>query len=260
MGGFLQALFGSSAPRGPSEYYAWTVPGLNIEMVWISSGSFMMGSPVDEEGRSDGETLHNVKLTQGFWIGKFPLTQSQYEAFVGTNPSMSKLGGINSPVEKVSWNEANEYCAKLTTIERKAKRLPAGYVYALPTETQWEYACRAGSKGAYGGNGVLDDMGWHYDNSDIKSEHPVGQKRPNDWNVYDMHGNVCEWCADWLAPYPKEDVVDPVGPREGTEKVLRGGSHCSISRYCRSAMRFGDFPGNRLDDLGFRIALRPMIY
>jgi len=257
MGGFLKSIFGSPASRGPRDGFNWIVPELNIEMIWVNPGIFAMGSLPDEDGRSDGETLHNVKISRGFWIGKYQITQGQYEALTGVNPSQYKIAGIDAPVERVTWNEASEYCAKLTSIERDARRLPEGCAYALPTEARWEYACRAGSRGAFGGNGVLADMGWYYDNSEIKTEHTVGKKRPNDWGIYDMHGNVCEWCEDWMGPYPKEDVVDPTGPKTGHEKILRGGSHCSIPRYCRSAMRFADYPGGRQDDLGFRITLSP---
>jgi formylglycine-generating enzyme required for sulfatase activity len=258
MSGFLQALFGSPVLKRPRDFHPWIVPELDLEMIWINAGSFTMGSPESEEGRSEGETIHVVKLTRGFWLGKYQVTQGHYEALTGTNPSQYKTAGLDAPVERVSWAQASEFCAKLSARERAAKRLPAGYEYALPTEAQWEYACRAGTSGAYGGSGVLGDMGWYYDNCESKSEQPVGKKRPNAWDLYDMHGNVCEWCADWMGPYQKEEAVDPTGPKTGSAKILRGGSYCSIPRYCRSAIRFSDYPSSHQDDLGFRLSLRPV--
>ena len=256
IGGLFDTLFGIQPVRGPCPTLPWTVPEIGIEMMWIEPGGFMMGSPLGEDGRSDGETAHLVSLTRGFWLGKYQVTQGQWTALVDANPSSYKTCGPDAPVERVRWVEAMEFCARLTKIEKKARRLPAGYEYCLPTEAQWEYACRAGTTGPYGGTGNLGDMGWFHDNAEGKTEMPVGKKQPSAWGLYDMHGNVCEWCADWFGPYQATAVVDPTGPEKGAARVLRGGSYCSIARYCRAAIRFSDFPSNRLDDLGFRIALR----
>jgi formylglycine-generating enzyme required for sulfatase activity len=157
-------------------------------------------------------------------------------------------------VEQVSWNDAVEFCRKLTDRERAAGRLPEGYVYTLPTEAQWEYACRAGTTGAYAGD--LGAMGWYKDNSG-STTHPVGQKRANAWGLYDMHGNVWEWCLDWKGDYPSGNVTDPTGPSSGSHRIVRGGSWINAALYARSANRLWFSPGFRRNFLGFRVALAP---
>ena len=180
---------------------------VNLEMIWIKPGVFTMGSPENELGRNDDEIQHEVTLSEGYWLGKYEVTQNQYKAVMGVNPSFFK--GANLPVECVGWDDANNFCAKLTAREREAGRLPKGYEYTLPTEAQWEYACRAGTTTAFN-NGKdipsadqrwnqpcpnLDEVGWCQYNSD-GTTHSVGQKLPNAWGFYDMHGNVLEWCLD----------------------------------------------------------------
>ena len=149
------------------------------------------------------------------------------------------------------WYDCQEF------LRRFNAKAPAGWRFELPTETQWEYACRAGTTGAYGGTGSLDEMGW-YDRNSGETTHPVGQKRPNAWRLRDMHGNVWEWCADGHGPYPTSAATDPSGPSSGSYRVTRGGSWCLIARYCRSAYRNYYDPGRRSDFLGFRVALVPV--
>ena len=241
--------------RGPEEGQTWTVPDLNLAMAYIQPGTFMIGSPDSEKGRFKNESPQTrVTLTKGCWLGKTAVTQGQWEALMAGNPS--SLKAADRPVEQVSWDDAMEFCHRLTERERAAGRLPEGYAYTLPTEAQREYACRAGTAGPYAGDGNLDDMGWYSDNSG-NTMHPVGQKQANAWGLYDMHGNVGEWCKDWFGDYPGGSVTDPTGPVLGSARVVRGGS-CSLpARFCRSAFRRKIEPGNRDNHLGFRLALDP---
>ncbi|MCQ2378548.1 MAG: SUMF1/EgtB/PvdO family nonheme iron enzyme [Victivallaceae bacterium] len=218
-------------------------------LIHCPAGSFMMGSPSYEDGCGSDEMRHRVTLTKDFYIGKYEVTQAQYEAVMGKNPSF--FGGGDCPVERVSWDDAMNFCEKLNELT-EGKR-PAGYKFSLPTEAQWEYACRAGSTGAYAGN--LDSMGWYVDNSGNET-HNVGQKQPNAWGIYDMHGNVLEWCRDWYEGYTGS-ATDPTGPCSGLYRVGRGGGWINLARYCRSAYRYGDAPGGCHSYLGFRVALVP---
>ena len=241
--------------RGAEEGQAWTVLDLNLEMAYIRPGSFTMGSPGSEEGRYDNESPQTrVTFTKGYWLGKTEVTQGQWEALMGSNPS--NLKGADLPVEQVSWTEAMEFCRKLTERERAAGRLPEGYAYTLPTEAQWEYACRAGTTGNYAGD--LNSMGWYTHNSGNMTHH-VGQKQANAWGLFDMHGNVWEWCLDWYSIYPGGSVTDPIGPSSGTNRVNRGGSWSYTALSCRSATRSWYAPGTRLNTLGFRLALAPSL-
>ena len=183
-------------------------------------------------------------------MGVYEVTQEQYEAVMGTNPSMFK--GPENPVEQVSWNDAVEFCKKLST--------KTGKMVRLPTEAQWEYACRAGSKTAFGYGDDADysnlgDYAWYTNNSESKT-HPVGQKKPNAWGLYDMHGNVWEWCSDWHAEsYANAKTTDPQGPGSGTHRVVRGGGWCNDPQGCRSAFRFRLTPDRRDYNIGFRVAV-----
>ena len=237
---------------------------VSLNMIWINPGTFMMGSPENELGRGDNETRHQVTLTQGYWLGKYEVTQAQYEAVMGTNPSYFK--GADLPVEQVTWNDATNFCAKLTEAEKAAGRLPVGYEYTLPTEAQWEYVCRAGTTTALN-NGKnlssaeecpeMDEVGWYVGNGN-NTTYPVGQKQSNAWGLYDMHGNVFEWCLDWHGDYPTSAVTDPTGPEMGSKRIVRGGSWYYSAKNCRSAKRnFGapDLSGN---NVGFRVALAPI--
>lgn len=230
--------------------------GVMLELLRCPAGSFQMGSPEDEAGRNPDETRHTVTLTRPFWMGKFEVTQAQWTALMAKD--LSAFKGPDLPVDTVSWHEAMAFCQKLTERERLAGRLQLEYEYRLPTEAEWEYACRAGSAAAYAGSGISDEMGWYDSNSGGKPQ-PVGQKRANAWGLCDMHGNVWEWCNDWEKEYPAEPAAEPRGPPTGSNRVIRGGSWFNPARNCRSATRNGNFPSYRMGIVGFRVALAPVI-
>lgn len=217
--------------------------GVKLELCGIPAGTFTMG------GSGSDETLHQVTLTKSFWLGRTEVTQVQWQALMSSNPS--KFKGNDMPVEMVSWNDATEYCGKLNG----KGLLPAGWKWALPTEAQWEYACRAGTTGDYAG--ILDAMAWYASNSGIKP-HAVGTKQANAWGLNDMHGNVWEWCADWYAKYPGGAATDPTGPNNGWVRAARGGSWSGVGAYCRSADRYNDPPGIRDGSNGFRVVVVPV--
>ena len=218
---------------------------IGMKLVFIPPGEFMMGSPEDEEGRFDNEgPQHRVKITKGFYMGATEVTQAQWQAVMGNNPSDFK--GDNLPVEFVTWHDATEFCRKLSEKE--------GKTYRLPTEAEWEYACRAGSTGPYAGNGKLEDMGWYSANSGDKT-HAVATKQANAWGLYDMHGNVWEWCQSKYKAYPyreddgRESLVDKTGLR-----VPRGGGWGSYEIDCRVSIRRYYNPTNWGSYYGFRCA------
>jgi formylglycine-generating enzyme required for sulfatase activity len=212
---------------------------IGMDMKLIPAGKFTMG---------DGG--HQVTLTQPFSLGVYEVTQEQYERVMGTNPS--DFNGAKNPVEQVSWEDAVEFCRKLSALpEEKA----AGHVYRLPTDAEWEYACRAGTTTEYcfgDDENQLGDYAWYDENSGDRT-HPVGQKKPNAWGLYDMHGNVWEWCQDWYADLPAGAVTDPTGPSTGSDRVSRGGCWIYGSDNCRSANRIRNSPGRRSGILGFRV-------
>jgi formylglycine-generating enzyme required for sulfatase activity len=236
---------------------------IGMKLVLIPKGTFMMGSPTSEEGRVGNETQHDVTISKDYYLGVYEVTQAQYEKMMGKNPSRFQGDNLrgdslrrdstNHPVEQVSWEDAVDFCKKLSDLPEEKK---AGRVYRLPTEAEWEYACRAGSKTAYSfgeGSKSLGDYAW-FDQNSNRQTHPVGEKKANAWGLYDMHGNVWEWCSDWYGQYPKGAVSDPVGTRDGSPRVFRGGSWYDHFEYCRSARRLGYFPSGR-DDFGLRVAL-----
>jgi formylglycine-generating enzyme required for sulfatase activity len=227
-----------------------------IKLVTIPAGTFTMGSADDEADRGADESPQTrVTLTKDFFLGATDVTQGQYESLMGTNPSDFKSAGLDAPVEEVSWDDAMTFCQQLTERERTSGRLPEGYAFTLPTEAQWEYACRAGTTGAYAGD--PDAMSW-YDRNSGGTTHPVGAKQPNAWGLYDMTGNVYQWCADWYANrYSGGVVTDPTGPEVGSVRILRGGGWYYDRTYCRSAYRDYD-PGYRANFIGFRVALNPV--
>ena len=238
--------------------------GVKLEMVKIKAGTFTMGSPAGELGRDSEETQHKVTLTQDYWMGKFEVTQAQWQAVMGNNPSRFK--GDNRPVEQVSWNDAKEFCNKLN--EKYAGKLPAGYKFDLPTEAQWEYACRAGTTTPFSYGYASDLKKMNFDGNypygggskGVYREKTVDVKSLrycNAWGVYNMHGNVREWCRDWSGSYTG-DATDPVGPSSGSYRVARGGGWSDYAKWCRSAYRNGYSPGYRCNFIGFRLALVPV--
>ena len=255
----------SASPVQREAGESW-VNALGMEFVWVPAGNFLMGSPEDEEGHSDDQRQHEVRISQGFWIGKYEVTQGEWVAVMGTNPSKfsyggprpfrarlrfvrlrmnpSRLGGPRYPVETVSWGDTQAFTRRLN--ERESG---SGYVYRLPTEAEWEYAARAGTSGIR--YGELDEIAWHFGNSG-GHPYPVGQKRANAWGLHDMLGNVWEWTGDWYGKYPSGPVTDPQGPQSGSNRVIRGGGWSHAGRVVRSACRTGNSHGRR-SDLGFRL-------
>ena len=218
-----------------------TVNGVEFAFRWCPSGTFMMGSPNSEKGRDADERQYRVSQITYFWMLETEITQEQWQAIMGYNPSANKAN--NNPVEMVSFNECIAFCKKCAWL---------GLPVKLPTEAQWEYACRAGSSGAFVGN--YNDMAWHRANSCGKS-HPIRTKRPNAWGLYDMHGNVWEWCQDWYGAYPSGNITNPMGPANGTQHVIRGGGWLDDVRASRSANR-GLHPSEYKDNrLGFRVVI-----
>lgn len=234
-------------------------PG-EIFLIQVEPGTFLMGSPENEPGRFDEEKQHEVMLTYDYWLGKYPVTQGQWQALMGNNPSFFK--GECLPVMNVSWDDAMSFCRMLTERERKAGRLLEGYVYRLPTEAEWEFAARGGAQSCgflYSGSNDLNEVGLYAGNSGGRI-YPVGQKKPNELGFHDMSGNVYEWCYDWYGDYPDGLVTNPRGPVTGSNRVYRGGSWFIVARGCRVAFRFNDCsPSFTYYDLGFRLALAPAI-
>ncbi|MDC0157888.1 formylglycine-generating enzyme family protein, partial [Verrucomicrobia bacterium] len=223
----------------------FTVPDLNLTMIWVEPGTFMMG----DKGKQ-----HQVKLTNGFYLGKYELTQAQWEKVMGSDPSRFK--GADRPVETVRWIEAVSFCNKLTEMEKKAGRVPEGMAYQMPTEAQWEYACRAGTTTAYSWGDAITKTNANYRDSRFKQTRDVGQYAANPWGFHDMHGNVYEWCADWYGDYPSGAVRDPVGPADGSYRVNRGGSWGFTANFARCATRIRFVPASGHGGLGFRLSLR----
>ncbi len=229
---------------------------IEMKLVLIHRGSFTMGSPVDEVGRMPIETSHEVTLSKSYYLGVYEVTQGEYEKVMGSNPST--FNGARNPVETVSWNDAVSFCRKLSEIpEEKA----AGREYRLPTEAEWEYACRTTSTTSYSFGETaesLGDSGWIKENAGNKT-HPVGEKKPNRWGLYDMHGNVSEWSQDWFGDYPLDASTDPQGSNGGKYRVDRGGSWDAVAENCRSAFRGISDPPLRTSSFGFRVALSPSV-
>ena len=234
---------------------------IGMKLVLIPKGKFTMGSPASEEDRYENETEHEVTISKDYYLGVTEVTQGQYEKVIGVNPSfwqkrvIRKSDSSMYPVEQVTWEDAVEFCKELSDLPEEKK---AGRVYRLPTEAEWEYACRAGSKSAYSfgeSTKSLGDYAWFDGNSD--RTHPVGEKKANAWGLYDMQGNVWEWCSDWYDEYPKGAVSDPTGPKQGSYRVIRGGGWGYEAAFCRSAFRGRLDPSIRGHVLGFRLALSP---
>ncbi|MCQ2344831.1 MAG: formylglycine-generating enzyme family protein [Paludibacteraceae bacterium] len=239
---------GSSNPADdPSESDGLkiTVDGVSFKMIKVEGGTFQMGS---ENGDSDEKPIHNVTLS-GYYIGETEVTQELWQAVMGSNPS--EFQGDNLPVETVSWNDCQEFISKLN--QKTGRR------FALPTEAQWEFAARGGNKSRgyeYSGSNNIDDVAWYWDNSSQQT-HPVGSKQANELGLYNMSGNVYEWCADWYDYdyYSSSPQTDPVGPSTGSFRVLRGGSWGSDAGGCRSAGRDFRIPDDRGNGSGVRLVL-----
>jgi formylglycine-generating enzyme required for sulfatase activity len=248
------------------------IPGVTPlpDLATIQPGTFVMGSNAAAGAPYFGENAekpaHSVTISYPFWMGATEVTQAQYQALMGTNPSTHS--GATRPVEQVSWFNAQAYCAALTTQQAALGKVPAGYQYRLPTEAEWEYACRAGTTTEFNVSSALfcnQARFWYsYHSSSLcgftwLSGHlPVGSYPANAWDLFDMHGNVWEWCLDSYAPYPPGAVTDPfvIG---GPSQVVRGGSWAASSDSCRSAVRYPSAPGVTNNGLGFRVVLAPVL-
>ena len=232
----------SPAEREAGE--SW-VNSSGMEFVWIPAGNFLMGSPEGEEGRSPNERQHEVRISEGFWMKKHEVTQGEWEAVMGTNPSHFSTFGSECPVERVSWDDTQEFIRRLNGwVSGRA------YQYRLPTEAEWEYGARAGTPGAR--YRALDAIAWYRANSRSRPR-AVGQKLANAWGLHDMLGNVWEWTGDWYGAYPSGSVTDPKGPESGSSRVYRGGCWFSNAGIVRSAHRYYYAPGDRYNHIGFRL-------
>jgi len=248
----LRALWASRVqPVGPF----WT-NSIGMKFAWIPAGTFLMGSPPDEWGREDKEPPpHKVTLTKGFYLGIHPVTQACWRKIMQHNPS--HFLGDDLPVESVSWHDCQEFITKLNAQDKQA--------YRLPTEAEWEFACRAGTMTPFSFGDTISTNDGNFDGtfpyggippqeSCRGSTTPVGSFQPNGWGLYDMHGNVWEWCADLYGKFSLDDAVDPQGPKRGQTRVLRGGSYFAPASHVRSATRGKWEPIHRDDNVGFRVA------
>jgi uncharacterized protein (TIGR02996 family) len=276
----MQARVAELLDAGVQPVVPEVINSVGMRFALIPPGSFLMGSPQDEEERSDHEgPQHEVEITRPFYLGVHQVTQAQWRAVMGSNPSYfsargggkDKVSGMNTddfPVEQVSWDEVMTFLKKLAARKKEREK---GRKYRLPTEAEWEYACRGGARSS---------SIFHYGNSlsstqaNFNGNYPyggaargpflertckVGSYRPNAWGLYDMHGNVYEWCSDWYGSdyYKISPRRDPSGPSEGSDRVRRGGGWFGLGSRCRAAYRNGSFPSDRFHDLGFRVALVP---
>jgi sulfatase modifying factor 1 len=250
--------FSWASDWGKDRYGLWiafTYKNVRQCFRWIKPGKFMMGSPGNESERDDDEILHEVTLTQGFWMANTACTQALWQAVMGENPSVFK--GADRPLENVSWNDCREFIDKINGLK-------PGLNLRLPTEAEWEYACRAGTQTPFWFGDNITPEQVNYDGNYPYAGGKKGKYRKetaevkslpcNGWGLYQMHGNVWEWCSDWYGDYPGGSVIDPTGPSDGAFRVLRGGSWIYFGRNCRSADRFRFDPAFRDYDAGFRLA------
>jgi len=251
----------SSVPATGQRFYRSVPMPAPTNMVFIPPGRFRLGSRESERDRGEYEGPEMmVTVSRGFWMGEFEVTAGEYEAVMGGNPSWF-AGEADRPVERVSWEEATRYCEKLTSQERALGRIAANATYRLPTEAEWEYACRAwtSTRFSHGDDPDYAELGsyaWFAPEGGFTT-HVVGGKLPNPWGLHDMYGNVWEWCQDWFDTYPGGSAVDPQGPDTGVYRVLRGGVWGDGPRRCRSADRSCSDPAGGNFDIGFRVVLAP---
>ena len=266
----LMASFGAEPAAPPKEI----TNSIGMKLALIPAGKFLMGSPKDEKDRCPNEEQHEVSITKPFYLGVYVVTQAEYEKVMGNNPSWFSAKGDGKdrvkdmdtgqfPVEKVSWDDAVAFCKKLSELPEEKK---AGRVYRLPTEAEWEYACRAGTKTAFHYGDSLSSKqanfngDFPYGGADkgpyLERTAKVGSYAANAFGLYDMHGNVWEWCQDWYDEnyYKNSPKEDPPGPAQASYRVVRGGSWGDVGWGCRSAFRYRLEPGYRDADLGFRVA------
>lgn len=225
-----------------------TVNGIKYNMVWVEGGTFRMGATSEQgsDAYDNEKPVHSVTLS-GYYIGKTEVTQALWKAVMGSNPSRFKSD--NLPVEQVSWDDSQEFIRKLNAL--------TGEHFRLPTEAEWEFACRGGNNSCgykYSGSNYIDNVAWYDGNSGNKTR-PVATKMPNELGIYDMTGNVWEWCSDWKGDYSSGAQTNPKGPYDGSGRVIRGGSWCFSAGYCRSSYRYNFSPDLRFNGLGLRLSL-----
>ena len=247
-------------PVPPELLDAHNVKFAGIEMIWVNPGEFQMGSSFDSPVRIMDEKPHQVKISKGFYLGKYEITQRQYalvmeENILELDARPSRFSGPSLPVEQVSWKDVQEFCARLTYLERRDQRLRKGWAYCLPSEAEWEYACRAGSLTLYSWGDEIFLKNAAYRESAGRTK-LIGQFPANRWGFFDMHGNVWEWVDDWYGDYSTEIPKDPEGPETGANRVLRGGSWANLATNLRSAGRHYLPPNTRLPTTGFRICYK----
>lgn len=224
------------------------VNGVSFEMVRVEGGTFRMGATSEQKDEvwDKEKPVHSVTLSS-YYIGKTEVTQALWQAVMGSNPSYFK--GSDLPVESVSWDDCQEFIQKLNSL--------TGHNFRLLTEAEWEFACRGGNNSCgykYSGSNKLGSVAWYNGNSGSKT-HPVGTKAPNELGIFDMSGNVWEWCSDWYANYTSYSQTDPTGPQSGSNRVGRGGGWQYLACFCRSSYRYGYGPADRYIFLGLRLAL-----
>jgi len=246
----LRYVLGSSSPQ------TWTEPKTGIELARIPAGTFVMGSPLDEAGREEQELLHEVEISQAFYLGTTEVTQRQWQRVMGSNPSHFTTCGLDCPVERVNWNQVQTFMAQLGRL--------AGYRFRLPTEAEWEYACRSGTSTPFGTGSSLSTDQANFDGEGPyrgsapglfrRSTTTVRTFAPSSFGLFDMHGNVWEWTQDWHCPYPRGHVRDPLGACRTDFKVIRGGSWYFDANSARCALRYTHRPQDSGFSLGFRVA------
>jgi formylglycine-generating enzyme required for sulfatase activity len=253
---------GRSAPA-PTSIPPKLTNSIGMKLVRIPAGKFKMGSPKDEKDRNEDEEQHEVQITRPFYLGVYTVTQAEYQKVMGTNPSwFSASGGGKDKVKGLrtdafpvtaSWHDAKKFCAQLSALEAEKK---VGRRYRLPSEAQWEYACRAGTKTAFHFGKTLSKKQANIFSGAVGGTVKVGSYKPNAWGLYDMHGNVWQWCADRYGAdyYRASSRKDPAGPKEGTSRVVRGGCWANIPKHCRSSFRLRLPPTHTDSAVGFRVA------